>query len=229
MFLEPVDDAATVFLEQQGGADDRGCGPSQDADPAVQRSLAAHQGRSKQVEHLRERVVEDVAGAVRKAFRQPEHRRQEHQHLHDAGDDLRDVAKPRADEPERNADRMRVDQQQQECRDDEQRRPRQRDSRPDRHRYVDHDLMEKLDDVARHASPDEKADRKVALLQIVAGTGEDVAPFVDQAGEEAPEDDSECQVREELGKFGAEQRAVERTHAADHGGHAQREPQRPQH
>ena len=36
-------------------------------------------------------------------------------------------------------------------------------------------------------------------------------------------------MREEFGQFGAEQGAVERPHAADHGAHAQCDPQRAEH
>ncbi len=59
-------------------------------------------------------------------------------------------------------------EQEQEGRNEEQRRPGQGNAGPDRHRHIQDDLVRELDQVARHAPPDEQADRKVALLEVVA-------------------------------------------------------------
>jgi hypothetical protein len=135
-------------------------GPHADADPAVQVCHAAHERRAQQVEHLREGVPEHVLGAAREVLGQPEHGRQEHQHLHDAGHDLGHVAVAGADEAQQQAERMRIDDKDQERGKDQQDRPRQRHARPEGHGDVQHDLVGELDQVARQASPDEQADRE---------------------------------------------------------------------
>ncbi|MNT29954.1 hypothetical protein D3C72_1657220 [compost metagenome] len=124
---------------------------------------------------------------------------------------------------------MRVDHSDQERRNDQERRPAERDTRPERDRDVQHDLVCKLDQVARDAAPNEQTDGEVALLQVVGRTDKGIARIRHRAGEEAPEDDAERQVRKELVQRGAEQGAVQRPHAADHGPHAEREPQGAEH
>ncbi|MCY1527640.1 hypothetical protein D9M68_627100 [compost metagenome] len=124
---------------------------------------------------------------------------------------------------------MGVDDEDQEGRNDQEHRPRQRDTCPDGNGDVQHDLVKELDQVARQASPDEQADGKVALFEVVGRAYEGIASVGDHRVERSPEDHTQRQMREEFVKVGPEERGIQRPHAADHDAHAQREPQRPEH
>ena len=102
--------------------------------PGTARRGGAQERQSQHIEKLREWVVEDVVGPLRKILRKPEYRREKHEQLQRTGHDRCDVSMPGTGDAESDTDGVKIHDHNRQIRQEEECLRGPGDPCPNRHR-----------------------------------------------------------------------------------------------
>ncbi len=149
-----------------------------------------------------QRIVVDEGSEIGPQLRgQPEDRRHVDRDLQDSCDKLRDVAIPRTQAAENDADPDRIETDQHEARQEQKRVPRLMDAEYEIDEKQDQAVMEEHDQIAPRRGADERGVGKLNLLDQAFGCREDRATLVDQRRDEHPGHQAAAEKREIAFRF----------------------------